>query len=164
MTRRNMRHEPPEVAALLNPALIALLIVRAARGHLQEAKSALPLVYAPIIVAISLDPAARSALSMNVATQFAVWIQRNTDIQVTLYDKITGVVPLVNEGLLFALAHGALRFEGSGLVPGNLGPTKAIQSDSFDMDTAQRSAAYIGRWFGRTGNPSIVCALLGITP
>ena len=31
MTRQNIRHEPLEVAALLNPALIALLLARAAR-------------------------------------------------------------------------------------------------------------------------------------
>lgn len=164
MTRQNSHHQPPEVAALLNPALIALLLARAARSYVREGDVGLPFIYAPIIATISLYPAARETLSMNVTTQFATWIDRSARIQISLQAKIVDMVPIVNEGLLFALLHDILRVERGALVPGEIGPTTAIRGDTEDMEYAQRAAAYLGRWFVRAGNPSTVCAMLGVSP
>jgi hypothetical protein len=154
----------PEVAALLNPAFIALLLMRAVRSYFREADSGMPFVYAPIIATISLYPAARETLSMNVTTQFTAWIDRASQIQIFLQEKIVDMVPIVNEGLLFALVHGVLRVEGGMLVPGDVGPANAIRGDTADMEQTQRAAAYLGRWLVRAGNPSTVCAMLGVTP
>jgi Family of unknown function (DUF6521) len=164
MTRQNMRSWSPEVAALLNPAFIALLLVRAVKGYYREADEGMPYVYVPIIATISLYPAARETLSMNVATQFTTWIDRASRIQGFLQGRIVDMVPIVNEGLLFALVHGVLRVEGGVLIPGDVGPANAIRGDTADMEQAQRVAAYLGRWLVRAGNPSTVCAMLGVTP
>lgn len=164
MTRQNIGSRSPEVAALLNPAFITLLLVRAVRSYFREADAGMPYVYAPIVTTISLYPAARETLSMNVSTQFAVWIDRTSQIQVFLQEKIVDMVPIVNEGLLFALAHRVLRVEEGALIPGDAGPANAIRGDTADMEQAQRAAAYLGRWLVRAGNPSTVCAMLGVTP
>lgn len=164
MTRQNIGSRSPEVAALLNPAFIALLLVRAVRGYFREADAGMPYVYAPIVATISLYPAARETLSMNVSTQFAVWIDRASQIQIFLQEKIVDMVPIVNEGLLFALAHGVLGVEDGVLIPGDVGPANAIRGDTTDMEQTQRAAAYLGRWLVRAGSPSTVCAMLGVTP
>jgi Family of unknown function (DUF6521) len=164
MTRQNIGSRSPEVAALLNPAFIALLLVRAVRSYVREADTGMPYVYAPIIVTISLYPAARETLSMNVSTQFATWIDRVSQIQVLLEEKIVDMVPIVNEGLLFALVHKVLRVESGTLIPGDVGPANVIRGDTGDMELTQRAAAYLGRWLVRAGNPSTVCAMLGVTP
>ena len=164
MTRQNIGSRSPEVAALLNPAFIALLLVRAVRNYFREADAGMPYVYAPIVATISLYPAARETLSMNVSTQFAVWIDRASQIQIVLEEKIVDMVPIVNEGLLFALAHGVLRVEDGVLIPGDVGPANAIRGDTADMEQTQRAAAYLGRWLVRAGSPSTVCAMLGVTP
>lgn len=164
MTRRNSRREPPEVAALLNPALVALLLTRAAKGHVRETGTGLPIVYAPIIVTISLYPEARELLSMNITTQFTTWIDRAAGFLTTLQSKIVNMVPIVNEGLLFALLHDVLRLDEGTLVPGGVGPTNAVNGDTTDMEQAQKSAVYLGRWLVRAGSPSTVCAMLGVSP
>jgi hypothetical protein len=101
---------------------------------------------------------------MNVSTQFAVWIDRASQIQIFLQEKIVDMVPIVNEGLLFALAHRVLRVEDGVLIPGDVGPANAIRGDTTDMEQTQRAAAYLGRWLVHAGSPSTVCAMLGVTP
>lgn len=164
MTRRSNRHESPEIAALLNPALISLLLIRAARTHFREGNSGLPVVYAPIIVTVALYPDARETLSMNITTPFTTWIDRSAPILVSLQDKIVGMMPIVKEGILFALSHNVLRLERGTLVPGQVGPTNSVRAGTGDVEQAQRAAAYLGRWLVRAGSPSIVCAMLGVTP
>ena len=164
MTRRNSRYEPPEISTLLNPALIALLLSRAAAAHVRETGRGLPYVYSPIVVTISLYPEARQTLSMNVTTKFTSWVVRSVALQPLLQSRIIDMEPLVNEGFLFGLSHNVLRLEGGNVHPGSKGPTAAITSSSSDMQEAQRAAAYLGRWLARAGSPSTVCAMLGITP
>jgi uncharacterized protein YodC (DUF2158 family) len=164
MTRRNSRHEPPEVSALFNPALISLLLWRAASAHTREAQHGLPYVYGPIVVTISLYPEVRRTLSRNVTTKLATWIVRIDALQPLLRSRIVDMVPLVNEGTLFGLSHNVLRLVGSEIQTGSRGPAATIRGGSSDMEDAQRSAAYLGRWFARAGSPATVCALLGITP
>jgi hypothetical protein len=164
VTRRNSRFEPPEVATLLNPALIALLLSRAVTGYEGEAGAGLPYVYAPIIVTMALYPQVRDTLSMRVTTKFTHWTTTNADLYLSLQPKIAGMVPIVNEGLLFALSHDVLSISGGTLIAGNFGPTRSIKSDSSDVEVAQRAAAYLGRWLVHAGRPSTVCAMLGVTP
>jgi hypothetical protein len=164
MTRANIRRKSPEIAALLNPALISLLLAHATKGYHRETTSGLPFVYAPIVATISLHPNARGTLSMNVTTPFATWIERSAELRVTLQDMIVEMVPIVNEGLLFALSYDVLRIENATLIQGNSGPKGTIRADTSDMEQAQRTAAYLGRWLARAGSPSTVCAMLGVTP
>jgi len=164
MTRRNSRHEPPEVATLLNPALIALLLSRATRAHEVEEAAGLPYIYAPIVATIALYPEARATLSMRVTTKFVNWVTSNPELQLALQPKIAGMVSIVNEGLLFAVTNNVLRISGARLTTGANGPFKTIRSGSSDVEAAQRAAAYLGRWLAHAGAPSTVCAMLGVTP
>lgn len=124
----------------------------------------MPYLYAPIVTAIVLYPEARTTLSMRVTTPFTNWITANPDLQLTLPPRISGMLPIVNEGLLFALSHNVIAITGALLSTGSVGPTKAIKSDSTDLTDAQRAAVYLGRWLTRAGPPSTVCGMLGITP
>lgn len=164
MTRQSIRTKSPEVAALFNPALVALLLVRAARSYQNESSESLPLVYAPIITTISLYPEARSTLSMNVSTKFATWIDRSSYLQSLLREKIVDMVPTVNEGILFALLYNVLRLREGGLAPGDIRLANAVRADTEDVATAQRVATYLGRWLPRAGSPATVCAMLGVAP
>jgi Family of unknown function (DUF6521) len=164
VTRHSMRSEPPEVAALLNPALIALLIIRAADGHDREAGAGLPFIYAPIIATLALYPDVRDTLTMNITTQFVAWIDRSSSIQIHLREKIADMVPIVNEGLIFGLASKVLRIDSGAIVRGDHGPTLGIRAETADMEEAQRAAYYLGRWLVRAGNPAGVCAMLGVAP
>ncbi|MGX7681531.1 three component ABC system middle component [Jatrophihabitans sp. DSM 45814] len=164
MTRRNSRHEPPEVATLLNPALIALLLSRATNGYQGVDAAGMPYIYAPIVATIALYPDARATLSMNVTTKFTSWAMANDDMQLSLQSKIAGMVPIVNEGLLFALRHDVLKLSAARFTSGSHGPTKVVRSESSDVTAAQRAAVYLGRWLAHAGQPSTVCAILGVTP
>jgi hypothetical protein len=144
--------------------LIALLLSRATRGYQGEDAAGMPYIYAPIVATVALYPEARVTLSMNVTTKFTSWAMSNGDLQLSLQPKIAGMVPIVNEGLLFALRHDVLEISAARLTSGSRGPTKVIKSESSDVAAAQRAAAYLGRWLASAGQPSTVCAMLGVTP
>jgi Family of unknown function (DUF6521) len=164
MTRQSIRTKSPEVAALFNPALIALLLLRAARTYQLETNEGLPLIYAPIITTISLYPEARSTLSMNVTTKFATWIDRSAYLQSAIKERIVDMVPTVNEGIMFALLYNVLQLREGRLAPGSAGVANTIRADTEDVATAQRVSAYLGRWLPKAGSPATVCAMLGVTP
>jgi Family of unknown function (DUF6521) len=164
MTRRNTRYEPPEVTALLNPAFISLLLLRAATACVGETGSALPLVYAPITVAIAAYPEVRSTLSYRINTPFIVWIERVGHLRSILQSRVQEFVPIVNEGLLFALAYEVLRLDGRGIEPGDRKSASQSIRGTADMRDAQRAAVYLGRWLPRAGGAATVCALLGVRP
>jgi hypothetical protein len=161
---RPTRQQPPEVASLLNPAVLALVLSRAAVAHYEVTGRGMHFVLYPIVVTMSLHPPSRAALTMNSATQFTSWIQRNPGLQIGLPELIVDMMPLAREGLLFGLAHDVLRLEQGTIAPGHVGPTKAVRGETSDVQDIQKAAAYLGRWFARSARPSVVCALLGVVP
>lgn len=164
MTRRNSRHEPPEVASLLNPAFVALLLARACRGHQADSQTGMPYVYSTIIFTMASYSTVRESLPRSVSTKFVNWVTENPPVRASLPMKIAGLVPIVNEGLLFALQNRIVEISNARLFVGPVGPTQTIQGDSTDMIAAQRAATYLGRWLTRAGTPATVCALIGVTP
>jgi hypothetical protein len=101
---------------------------------------------------------------MNIATPFATWIDRSAQIQVSLQDRIVSMVPIANEGVLFAITTRVLSVESGALMPGDRGPTNSVRGDTEDLVQAQRTAVYLGRWLVRAGDPATVCAMLGVAP
>ncbi|WP_420898270.1 three component ABC system middle component [Cryobacterium sinapicolor] len=167
--RRPSSFESREVAALFNPAVIALVLIRSvSAGHDAHTNTktvaGLPLVYAPMVAALALYPDLRATLSMTISTQFGTWLERSAAARIFMPERVRSLVPLVNEGLLFALANDVLVLQDGILVPGSAGPKKATSGKSADIVAAQKGAAYLGRWLPNCGTPAAVCARLGITP
>ncbi len=163
MSRRNSTHEPPEVAALMNPAIIALVLSRCVTAYEAEGNKPFPFVLSPIVSAISLYPEARTSLTMTVSTHFGSWIERNPSLQTSLQSRILASVPFVQEAILFALSYDVLRIDSGGLRPGTSRPTKSLQGNTPEIIEMQKVARYLGRWFWRTDSPGFICAMLGVT-
>jgi hypothetical protein len=143
---------------------MALLLRRAVEGHLEEAKTPMPLVLAYPIAGIALYPPARDALTNLITSNLVAWTTRNPRLRGELPMRMISLVPFVNEGLLFGLSVGVVVLSDATLTLGSVGPTKALGGESSEVVTAQRAAKYLGRWLPRAGSPAIVLALLGVRP
>lgn len=164
MTRRNSRHEPKEVAYLLNPAFVSLVLAKAVTSYEKEKPAGMPFIYAPVVSTISLYPMARSSLTMNTRTKFAVWIDRNPQIQIALAPRMAGMMAIVNEAILFGLHYKILEFNEGNLRIGSEKADRKIESASADIKEIEKSASYLGRWLAGMNSPATVCAMLGVTP
>ena len=65
---------------------------------------------------------------MTATTQFAAWVDRSAQLQISLQAKIVEMVPIVNEGLLFALAHNILELKVAPLFLVKLGQRMPLEA------------------------------------
>lgn len=147
---------------LYNPALIAAVIEESARGHRKSAGTGitLPLVYAAST--IGLFGHLRADLPGTTRTHLATWMTRHPEFHPEFQRLLKGGMPALRAGLLFGLGHNALDLDGSTITA--RGRRRGLP-DGLSVETREILAAsgFVGRWLGKTGNPSTSLSLLGFT-
>lgn len=156
-----------EERSLLNPCFCAMLIWDAAFAYRREADRPMSLEESFLVLPIVLHQATREALPRTVRTSLAVWIQENPLIRGSIGDRANALVPYTREALLFAGLRGLLSFSGGTIDAGadHEGAISLVLNETSDeVISCAKRAAFIGRWFARTGGPTTVLALLGVRP
>jgi hypothetical protein len=157
------RERPPEERALLNPALIALLIAQASAGHAQETARGMPLLLSYLVVPIVFHTDTRLALPATVKTSLASWLSDNAVLKAAIQRRVRAFAPLVREGLLMGFQSGAIRLDGSVIEVDN--PTAVVPAhDLPELHGLLRPARLVGRIFGRVGSASTVFTMWGVRP
>ena len=145
---------------LYNPALVALTIEEAARGHRERSSDGmvLPLVYAT--VTIGLFGHLRAELPRTTRTHFATWITNHPEFRPEFQRLLKGGLPALRAGLLFGLGHGTVVLDAAKVSA--LGNRRRLP-DALSGETSEILAAsrFVGRWYGKTGSPSTTLSLLG---
>ncbi|MFD6770944.1 three component ABC system middle component [Micromonospora chalcea] len=153
---------PPIVAAMLNPALIAVILATAADGYRKESDRALPWPLAFIIVPLVLHRGTRQALPTSTRTHLATWTSRNPLLRTGFPPRAQSLVEPVREGVRFGLAQGVLTIEGDAL-QGRTRRPKGFQMPD-ELTDILRRASFVGRWLAKIDNTATVFAVLGVTP
>lgn len=165
MTRRSIGSEAPEVAALLNPAFMALLARRVMEGHQEESGRPLPVLLAYLATPMALHADVREALTYYVSTNLATWAAQHPRLRVNLPPHLRAMQRFVSEGILFGLSNEVFAVDQGDLTAGSgRGPAKSLKADTSEVHQCQRAARYLGRWFSGSGSPATVAALLGVRP
>jgi Family of unknown function (DUF6521) len=156
-------NSPPEEAALFNPAFMGLLIAISAKDYEATCKTPMPFALAFLIPPMALDAETRDQLPGNVNALLSPWLLAHPLIQAGFAERATAMVPLVREGLRYAMRSGSLRLTGDALHSGIANRVKTDLGTQDARDCA-KAAALAARWFARTGDIATVFALLGVRP
>ncbi len=161
---------PTEVANLLNPAFVGVLLRKAVEGYVEEADNGLPFELAFLILPLCLHPETVSRLPARAAsTPLHTWLLReeNRDVLVSFGKRVSALVPFTREALVFAGQRGVIVFDDAGRLRAGDAPLRGITTypnTSDDIKQAVRRAEFVGRWFALAGTTATIFSLLGVRP
>ncbi len=153
----------PESAALLNPALLAVVCAAAASQYERESDEAMPWPLAFLVAPLVLHRGTREALPRNTRTHLSTWITNHPVIRAGFPQRALSLTELVREGLRFGMSHSALSVTADGRMHAVLSSSARPIKDG-DAAEIVRSAGFVGKWFTRADQPATLFALLGVAP
>jgi Family of unknown function (DUF6521) len=110
---------PTEVANLLNPAFVGILLRKAVDGFNGEIKDGMPLELLYLVLPFCLHPATAARLPRSPsATPLHVWLQKeeNRDVLLSFAERASALVPFVREALLFSCSRQVISIGEDGLL------------------------------------------------
>lgn len=155
---------PFEEEALFNPALIALLTHRAAKGHLERSDAGLPPILPYLLIPLVLYEPTRKALPRSARAQMGEWIAANPTELVGLPERSRALRSFVSAGLSFGLTHGVLKSENRLVYAAALKRRRPGMARSDEVDECLERAVFLGRWFSGQPDPFTALALWGLRP
>jgi hypothetical protein len=157
----------PEERALLNPSFFSLLFWHAATGHMAEGGAGLPFATSFLVLPLVLHRETRESLPKMVTTSLPVWLDENPLVRARLAERSRMLVPYTKEALMFGGMRGFLTITAD-VVSAEQGWKRKVSAElrrsSDEVRSCAKKADFIGRWFGRTGSPTTVMALMGVRP
>jgi len=154
---------PIEVANLLNPAFIAVLLRQTSIGYQSEVQDGMPYALPFLTLPLVLHKPTRESLPSTTRTTLHTWLVSQPRLQVGFYERTRGLVPFVKEGLIFGLSSGQLTMMESGCL---LAPKARQRRLPWPTDSepfvCHKKAEFVGRWFARAGTIDTIFTLLGV--
>jgi hypothetical protein len=150
-----------EAAALLNPALLAVVSAAAASEYERESRQAMPWPLIFLVAPLVLHRDTRAALPKTTRTHLSTWITNHPVIRAGFPQRAEALTETVREGLRFGLTHSVLSVTQEGRLRGNLSAT-ARPIEGGDAAAIVRSAGLVGKWFTQADRPATLFALLGV--
>jgi hypothetical protein len=93
----------------LNPAFVGLILNQAAQTFEEESGQGLPFALAFLVPPVVLAEGVRTALPTRKDSSLAAWLQSHPDIRLRFAEHAAAMVPIIREGMLFALTARTLR-------------------------------------------------------
>lgn len=161
----NLESEPqrlrsaPVPFAMLNPAMIALLLHGASTGYSNETANGLPWSLSFIVAPMVLHKGTREALPQRVSTHLPTWVSRHPAIRAGFPQRSTSLAEPVREGTRFGMRCGLLRLVDGRLIPSQ---SRLQNVDPMLRDLIKKST-FVGRWLSKVDQPSTAFVLFGIT-
>lgn len=156
---------PTEVANLLNPAFLAVLIRDAVKDYQKKSGSAmsysLPFIVLPIVLHIS----TREKLPSTTQTALHVWLERTPDVRISFPSRAQRLAPFVREAILFGLQRGIFQINDSGdLADTNKRLGTLPGPESTDHQQCRKQAKFLGRWFAKLNDAETIYTMWGVRP
>jgi hypothetical protein len=158
------RSRSPAVAAMLNPALIASVLVIAIQEYSERRKDPLLAAHAFLIVPLVLHRDTRERLPARSNTHWSKWVSDNPVLVAGFSARALALRGHVREGLRFGFRCGALSLDAGGLVLGQTSATIPSRTAEGDIRDLLTGAQRVGRWLTKLELPTTAFALLGMRP
>jgi hypothetical protein len=156
-----------EERSLFNPAFIGALVAAGASGYRESGRN-LPLMHAFVLVPLILYKQSRVALPRSLRTSLAAWVQEHPVARADVVARTRPMVPIVREGVLFGAIHGLLELGPDATLSPDRAASQVLRLTgdwrTAEIDDCLKKAAFVGRWFGRSGTPETVLILWGVRP
>ncbi|MER6652799.1 three component ABC system middle component [Streptomyces sp. NPDC000971] len=150
--------QPQAVAALLNPAMVALVQASIASGYASKRGKAMVWPLLLVLPVLVLHRTTRKSLPPTVATHVSTWAGRHPDLVAGVGPRVSSTLPVLREGMRLGLRHDLFRIEG-GTVHASLPSTRSAEGELREL---LKSAQLVGRWTAAIDRPSTLLALLGV--
>lgn len=165
---RAWRDRPREEAYSFNPAFLSSLMSDFVREYSRAKHEACPITLVYLFAPLSLHRQTRHRFPNRTVTSLYEWIQGNEDVLVDLPRRTRALLPLMRDGLKFAVYQQVLEFSGGkGLVPGNKKghfTPKFMEELSVDVNEAIDSSRFLAKWFAKSGSEASVLSAWGVRP
>lgn len=148
-------------ASMLNPALIATAIDRAAKRYAARANHPMPLEYIFLVAPACLHMATRNALPSTTRTHMPTWANEHQELLAAFPHRAAKFAPHTREGLRLGLRSGMLALADDGALISNSRTPRLPDGEVKDILTA---AGLFGAWAAKTGSSTTVYTLFGVTP
>jgi hypothetical protein len=161
------RERPQELAHLLNPAFLGLLVVRTSAGYAMEGGAGLPFPLVFLALPIVLHRSTRERLPRTIATKMTVWMEQLPDVRVGFPERVRALGPHVREAVHFDLAMDAVRLTADARleVSNDMQARVELRGEAMDeVNECLRRASFVGRWLTGAGSMSTIFASWGIRP
>lgn len=158
----------PEEARLFNPAFLGSLSYEFVKAYGSKQDGLAPISLAAVALAISLHETSRRRLPRSTVTSLYEWLQKNEDLLIEFPARTRGLVPYIQEAVMFTIAHNAIAIgEGHRL---QLGSNKVYFPAKFLKETTEETrdivvrTKFIGLWFAKSGSESSILAAWRVRP
>lgn len=152
-------HERPSVeSALLNPALIALVLSRAAFGYSERHSDGMTWPLGFIVPPLVLHRPTRKVLPRDTRTHLSTWVSRNPLLRTGFPRRAASMTELTREGFRFGIRTGDISLH-AGLMHGVNG-----REPRGELLEIVKAAKLVGRWLSMSESPSTPFVLLGVRP
>jgi hypothetical protein len=155
------RHRSPAQAAMLNPALLALVTAAAARGYERTGGGPMPWPFAYVVAPMVLHRGTRDSLPRTTTTHLANWLAANPVLHAGFAGRAHALAGVVREGIRFGLAQSVLTLDDVGRISGDVDARAARGTEVSELIS---KAGLVGRWFTKIDQPATAFVLLGVTP
>jgi hypothetical protein len=150
---------------MLNPALIASVLVIAVQEYSERRKDPLLAAHAFLIVPLVLHRDTRERLPIRSSSHWTKWVSDNPVLIAGFPARALALREHVREGLRFGLRYGVLSLDGfGGLVLGQTSATIPGRTAEGDIRDLLTGAQRVGRWLTKLELPATAFALLGMRP
>lgn len=150
---------PRLVAHFLNPALMAAVVAVCAVEYRRIRTEPMPWVFVFLLAPLVLHGPTRRALPRDTRTHLSTWIARNQSQVAGFAERVTGLAPVVREGIRYGVRSGALSVSDRSILSDWSVPRGVGQLSELLL-----AAALVGRWFAKLDQPATAYALFGVTP
>ncbi|MFF8177682.1 three component ABC system middle component [Streptomyces chartreusis] len=150
--------QPQAFAAFLNPALVGALQAVMAREY--ELKRGRPMAWplAMVLPVLVLHRSTREALPPSIRTHLPTWAGRNPALLAGFGPRVDSTLPVLREGLRFALRHGIVQLEAGAVYAAPV----SIRRAEGELQELMKAARLVGKWAATVDQPSTLLALLGV--
>jgi hypothetical protein len=157
------QERPFEMAYLLNPAFLSLIVANAAKGCNEEGNVGLKFAYAFLVPPLVLHEVTRLTLPHDTRTTIHDWLTAYPEVQINLAIHTHRLVPYVQEAIMFSLNSHVIAINEEGriiLVQARIDHDWPEDTEPFDCC---RKARLLGRWFAQFDTHPIF-EMLGVRP
>lgn len=159
--------KPVEVTNLFNPAFVARVIRASIKGYYNQSKKGMPFPLLFLITPLVFNREYRDTLPKRTSTKMHAWLQENQQIKIDFAIKSRSLVKITKEGLMLGMQHQIVEVNHKAEIYSTNKQFRKQVSKNLDTDEIkliEKQAEFLGKWFARTGNVSMIYRMWGVRP
>ena len=149
-------------AAMLNPALLAIITATAAIEYQRADGEAMPWALSFLVAPFVLHRGTRRALPRTTRTHLTSWISNHPVEHAGFAQRAQSLTGPVREGLRFGFANDVLRVDEKGRLTGFL--ARSQPPSGGDVADLVAKSGLVGKWLTKVDQPATAFILLGVAP